>query len=347
MRLSLHRRTAELRRTYTGENNSTLMPATHAILGELSATDRVNMKTLLDSDFGARLLGEPEPIVDPAIRASVLPDATTHRQRELEAAMLLALGRVHSYRSHDQGFPLRALCRRVHPALDGLALTLSLHTLAAVLAEILPREDNGDLRGLAGLRFGLHHRHVQLYLADADPHATVLVPATSHRQFAAALAFATAVTGSTAHPTDEPAPLSEAEQLAITLGAARGPVALESAVLRRFGLFREADWTAIDVVGATCLRIDWAGGPTPALVAQQLTHPIAGLPDDVFSTTSLPDGTILLGCAGLGGVISLRRHSATPGQPHTDMAWKAFTSVINGSNPTVTPTTLRREGTPA
>jgi hypothetical protein len=345
--MSLHRTTAALRRTYTGEDNSTAMAATQGIMGELSAADRENVKRLLNSDFGARLLGAPEPIADAVIRAAVLPDAATHRQRELEAAMLLALGRVHTYRSHDQGLPRRAPCRRVHPGHDGLALTLSPHTLAAVLAEILPWEDDGDLRGFAGLRFRLHHRHVELYLADTDPQATVLVASISQREFAAALAFTTVVTGSTAHPTDEPAPLSEAEQLAITLGTARGPVALESAVLRRFGLFREADWTAIDLVGAMCLRIDWAGGPTPALVAQQLTHPIAGLPDDVFTATSLPDGTIVLGCAGLGGVISLRRHKATPEQPRTDTAWKAFTSVINRSQHTVPSTTRQRQGAPA
>jgi hypothetical protein len=347
MRLSLHRTTTALRRTYTGEHNSTAMPATHAILCELSAADRENIKTLLESDFGARLLGTPELIADAVIRAAVLPDAATHRQHELEGALLLALGRVHTYHSHDQGLPRRALCRRVHPRHDGLTLTLSPHTLAAVLAEILPREDDGDLRGLAGLRFRLHHRHVELYLADADPQVTVLVGSISQREFAAALAFTTVVTGSTVHPTDEPAPLSEAEQLAITLGTTHGPIALQSAVLRRFGLFREADWTAIDLVGTTCLRIDWAAGPTPALVAQHLTHPIAGLPDDVFTATSLPDGTILLGCAGLGGVISLRRHTATPEQPRTDMAWQAFTSALNRSKPTAPPTTRRHQGAPA
>jgi hypothetical protein len=334
MRLSLHRRLVALRRTYTGEYDSTVMPAAHAILHKLDTAQREHLWTMLDSQYGTRLLGAPEPLADPAIRAMVVPDATTHRQRELEAGVFLALRHVHPLVGHGHGLPQGALCRRVYPTHDGQALALSPHTLAAVLAELLPREQDGDLHGLAGLRVRLHRRDVQLYLADTEPAATVVLPSISKREFTAALAFATTLTGAPTPSLDEPAPLSEAERLAITLGTVPGPLALESAVLRRFGLFRDTDWTTIELVGLSCLRIDWAGGPTPALIAQQLTHPMAGLPDDVFTTTSIPDGTVVLGCTGLGAVLTLRQHTAIPAQPRADVAWQAFTSAINRSKPT-------------
>jgi hypothetical protein len=222
------------------------------------------------------------------------------------------------------------------PTTDGLILHISTQTLAVLLAELLPREHDGHLAGLAGLRWRLHRRHLALVLADAEPTVHVAVASTSYRQFAAALAFATTAAGFAVDPRDEPAPLSELEQVAIALDRPPVPVALVSSLLRRFGLFRMASWISIEPTGSTCLRLDWAGGSTPAQVAAMLTHPIAGLPDDRFHAVTTADGTIVLNCAGLGGTLSLRQHAATLPRPNTTSAWTAFHQVINAPNPTST-----------
>jgi hypothetical protein len=224
----------------------------------------------------------------------------------------------------------------VRPTTDGLILHISTQTLAVLLAELLPREHDGHLAGLAGLRWRLHRRHLELVLADAGPTVHVAVASTSYRQFAAALAFATTAAGFAADPRDEPAPLSELEQVAIALDQAPVPVALASSLLRRFGLFRMASWISIEPTGSTCLRLDWAGGSTPAQVAAMLTHPIAGLPNDRFHAVTTTDGTIVLNCAGLGGALALRHHAAPPPHPNTTLAWTAFHQVINTPNPTST-----------
>ena len=335
-RPTLAKRIAELRRVYTGESDSTLIPAAQAALAALDTAHRGDVMDILDSDFGARLLGDPNPTVGPVIRSAVLLDTAVYRQQELETALLLALGRVHTYHGHGSALPQRVVCRMVCPTATGLILQMSTQTLAVLLAELLPRDHDGHLVGLAGLRWRLHRRHLELVLADADPTVHVAVASTSYRQFAAALAFATTAGGFAADPHDAPAPLSELEQVAIALDRSPGPVALASALLRRFGLFRMASWISIEPIGSTCLRIAWAGGSTPAQVAAMLTHPVAGLPDDQFSATSHPDGTIILSCAGLGGTVSLRQHAASLPRPNTASAWTAFHQMITAPNPTRT-----------
>ena len=326
---------AELRRAYTGETDSTLLPAARAALAALDPDQRSHVESIIYSDFGARLLGDPGPTVDPAIRSAVLLDTAVHRQQELETAILLALGRVHTYRGHGTGVSQRALCPIVRPTSDGLTLHLSPQTLGAVLAELLPRETDGHLVGVSGLRFRLLRRHVDLFLADSESDVRVSISSTTYREFAAALAFATTVNGVTQDPRDEPSPLSELEQMTITHDRIPGLLELASPLLRRFGLFQQPDWISLEPIGSTCLRIDWAGGSTPAHVAAMLTHPIAGLRDDRFRATTLPDRTIILGCEGIGGVISLRQHVTNPVPPNVTIAWTAFHKVISAPNPTM------------
>ncbi|MFC0433364.1 hypothetical protein [Kutzneria buriramensis] len=346
-RPNLTRRIAALRHAYTGETDATLIPAAQAAACGFSPQQRDLVSSILDGDWGARLLGHPEPIIDTAIRSPVLLDTTVHPQHELDAAVLLALGRAHTYYGHSRALPQRTLCRMVRPTRDELVLALFPQTLATVLAELLPHERDGQLLGLAGLRLRLHRRHAELYLADADPTVRVAVSNTSFRQAAAAMAFATAHTGCATTPHDEPAPLSELEELAIGLGRVPGPIALASALLRRAGLFADADWVAIEAVGSNCLRIDWYGGPTPAHVAALLTHPVAGLPENHFNTVTTPDGTIALTCRDFDGAVSLRQRTGTAPHPHMTAAWAAYRNVMTASNPDslATPSSHARQRT--
>jgi hypothetical protein len=114
-RPTLAKRIAQLRRAYTGETDSTLFPAAQAALAALDTAQRRDVTDILDSDFRARLLGDPTPTVDPVIRSAVLPDTAMHRQQELDTAILLALGRVHTHHGHGPALPQRMVCRMVRP----------------------------------------------------------------------------------------------------------------------------------------------------------------------------------------------------------------------------------------
>src|SRR4051812_29810291 len=59
-RLSLVRRLAQLRRMYTGETDSSLMPAVVAGVQKISADDRVRLHEILDNDNVGRLFGDDE-----------------------------------------------------------------------------------------------------------------------------------------------------------------------------------------------------------------------------------------------------------------------------------------------
>ena len=328
--LSLTTSIAELRRAYTGEANTTLVPTAKRILARLGQSQLTQLSSIVNGDsggFSGRLLGRASPTVDHKIRSAVLRDATTRAQSELETAVLLAIGRIHSHRRFDRYLPHSELFRWVRPDESELVLNLAPQALAAVLAELVPREHDGRLIGVAGLRIRESRRQIELYLADTSPEAVVLVSNISHRQLAAALAFSGVAAGSPISPGEHPRRLSEIEALFAASGRVPGPIDLGSAVLRRLGMLGQADRIAIETVGS-CLRLDWTGGATPASIAMLLTHPVSGLPDDTFTTTMTPDGTIILTCAGLHGSIALRRSiPATPPRdsgPTIADAWRTF-----------------------
>jgi hypothetical protein len=197
-----------------------------------------------------------------------------------------------------------------------------------VLAELVPREHDGRL---VGLRLRQNHGHAELVLTDTNPQAVIRIPRISQRQLAAALAFSGVTAGSPAWPGGLLPALSDIETLFAAAGrVAGGPTALGSAMLRRLGVLGDVERIAIDAVGS-CLRLDWTGGVSAGRVATLLTHPVAGLPDEMFTTTMPADGTIILSCGGLRGSIALRRSErAGPklgdGLTIVD-AWRAFDEV--------------------
>ncbi len=326
---------AELRRAYTGEANNTLMPTVQRILAGLGHSQLTQLSSVVNGKaggFNGRLLGRSSPTVDHKIRSTVLPDASTEAQRELETALLVAIGRIHAYWPLDNDRPHRDVFSWVRPDESELVVSLAPQALAAVLAELTPREHDGRLHGLAGLRIRESRKQVELYLADTQPEAVVFVSNISHRQLAAALTLSRTLTGCPTCPDEHPHRLSEMEALFAASGRVPGPARLASAVLRRLGMLGQADRIAIETVGS-CLRLDWTGGPTPASVATLLTHPVTGLPDDTFTTTMPPDGTIILTCAGLHGSIALRRSvPAVPRRsngPSIADAWQTFDETMS------------------
>ena len=175
-RLSLVRRLALLRRMYTGETDSTLLPAVTGSVQQLTPDDRAQLHEVLDNDNVSRLFGDDELAPPPArVRQAMLADAPTEGQRELESGILTAAGRAVNYlhlrTPADLLRPARVF-RMVRPHAHEMVLHLEGGALGPLLVELLPRITPDELLGVPGLRARLHRRHVELYLVD-DVSATV------------------------------------------------------------------------------------------------------------------------------------------------------------------------------
>jgi hypothetical protein len=293
-RLSLVRRLADLRRAYTGETDSSVHPAMSQACQQLGADERRLLAVACDRHFESRLLGadDADPL-PPEVRALVLPDATSPRQQELDAAILLAASRAASYLHPwpDVARWLTArpgrLVRMVRPQPSELFLHLEAAVLAPLMLELLPRiTETGTVAGLPGLRATLHRRHVELYMLGTEPTARVQLANVSYRAWSAALAFTEA-----AYPEpnplrwlgNDPTPLTEPELTALATCSTEAAVtALASCLLRRLGLLAQAQQLNVSMPSPGLLRLRWCGQPTAAAVATKLVHPITGLPGDRF-----------------------------------------------------------------
>jgi hypothetical protein len=207
-RLSLVRRLAFLRRLYTGETDSSLMPAVMTACQRMVTEERASLLQALDRDYTQRLLGDDNAApLPPALRSAVLPDAQTPAQQELEAAVLLAASHATSYLHPLPGIAhwLTArpsqLVRMVRPQPKSeLVLHLDAITLAPLLLELLPRVAAEDaVAGLPGLRATLHRRHIELSWFCTGELTRVQLANISYRAWSAALAFA-----ETAYPEPDP-----------------------------------------------------------------------------------------------------------------------------------------------
>jgi len=294
-RLSLVRRLALLRRLYTGETDSSLMPAVVTACQRMVADERALLLQALDRDYTQRLLGDDNAVpLPPALRSAVLPDAQTRAQQELEAAVLLAASRamscLHPWPGVAHWLTNRPgqLIRMVRPQPDGeLVLHLGAAVLAPLLSELWPRlTEEGAVVGLPGLRATVHRRHVELVRLGTNQAARVHLANVSYRAWSAALAFTEA-----AYPEpnplqwlgNDPTPLvaQEAEVLAGDETPAN-LTRLASCLLRRLRLLGQANQLNVSAPEHDQLRLRWCGEPTAAAVATKLVHPIAGLPDDKF-----------------------------------------------------------------
>ncbi|HTI27311.1 MAG TPA: hypothetical protein VL652_40375 [Kutzneria sp.] len=285
-RLSLVRRLALLRRMYTGETDSSLMPVVTAGVQRLSPDDRGRLHEMLDNDNVGRLFGDDELPPPPThVRRALLADALTEGQRELESGIFTAAGRAVNYLHlrvpADLLRPARVF-RMVRPHADEMVLHLESGALGPLLAELLPRVAGGEMLGVPGLRARLHRRHVELYLVD-DVSATVHLSNISYRQWVAALAFAESLVdlGDLRWLGNDPTPLTEAERSVLdTRHRSPGPAALNSSLLRRARIFGDALWLTPWSRGCETTHVEWAGQPSLGRVARLLLHPLLGLPGD-------------------------------------------------------------------
>lgn len=345
-RQSLVRRLAELRRAYTGETDSSLMPAIVTACRSLGSEERLQLSQALDRDYTQRLLGDDSaPPMTLALRGAVLPDAGTDAQRELEAAVLLAASRARSYVRPEPGatrwLTSRAsrLIRMVRPQPDGeLVLHLETAVLAPLILELWPRlTKDGVVAGLPGLRATVHRGHVELIRLGTDQAARIQLANVSYRAWSAALAFAEA-----AYPGpnplqwlgNDPTPLlpQELEALANRQLTANFST-LASCLLRRIGLLAAADAVFTDTPQPDQLRVRWRGEPTAAAVATKLVHPLAGLPGDEFLVVP-DDKGVTIRCPDAGVSLELRPQapsseiSIAPPVADVANAWPAWNQAM-------------------
>ncbi|WP_345027873.1 hypothetical protein [Kutzneria kofuensis] len=333
------RRVGDLRRTYTGETDSTLRATVTAGMTALTPPDRATILTTLNSGYETRLLGEnPGPPVEEHIRRTVLADTTDPAQQQLEAGILLALGQIGPYQ-----WPATAVvapmpvCFMVRPVLDDThhtahtVLHLRPATATPMITTLLPRIVDDHVHGLPGLRVRLCRRHVELYLIDSGEDVSVSLASTSYRQWAAMLAFARTLTGRHWQPAFQD-PLTTPEQTAIAAGRVPGPVPVASALLRRLRVLGDTVWLTIRVDGPTGLRVQWAGGRTAAQVAAALVHPLTGVPGERFTATRDTDDSVTVTVWETTpeptATVNLRQASLTAPPPFTRIdatdAWEAF-----------------------
>ncbi|AHH94526.1 hypothetical protein [Kutzneria albida] len=310
-RTSLIRRLAVLRSSYTGETDSSVLPAIASGAKELSVEDRAQVLRALAHNHAARLPGEPT--LDPVaarIRHALLPDATSPCQRDLEAAVLLATGRAHAHlRQHvPEG---AGVFRTVRPQTDGLILHLTPAALPVLLLELLPHTVQGGFTGVPGLRVRPHRRQVHLVQTHV-PDTSVHIAAVSYRQWVAATAFVQQATGLPTHTYCSHAaalrPLDDHETSA--LAGPRAQVSpelagLASSLLRRQRVCAGTTGAQVTALGDQALSVRWTGGHSPAVAAALfLLHPIMGLPGDRFVIQRIHENHVL---------IHLRQHAEDPG----------------------------------
>jgi hypothetical protein len=340
-RLSLVRRLALLRRLYTGETDSSLMPVVTTACQRMVAEERQLLLQTLNRDYSQRLLGDDNAApLPPALRAALLPDADTRPQQELEAAVLLAASRSAGYLHPWPGIAHwlttrpSQLVRMVRPQPKSeLVLHLDAITLAPLLLELLPRMTAEDaVAGLPGLRATLHRRHIELVWFGTDAPTRIQLANVSYRAWSAALAFAEA-----AYPEpdplrwlgNDPTPLLPQELEALADRRLSGELtALASWLLRRLKLLGQAQRLHVSAPKPDQLQVRWSGGSTAAAVATKLVHPIMGFSGDKFA--AVPAGSsVTIHC--LDSDVSLELRPTPSGEvalapPVVDVAraWRAW-----------------------
>ncbi|CCH33951.1 hypothetical protein ABZ816_09015 [Actinosynnema sp. NPDC047251] len=264
-RSSLTEQLVDLRRAYTGENLSQATPAVKHVLHNLPEDRR---ERVVDA-----LAGRAD------VRGLLLPDAPTDDQRTLECVVLQSATEASS---HLQLKPPASMLRPAHvfasvePA-DTPRLHLAEHALGPLLYEVLPRDEDRWVAGVAGLRVERHPRSIELRLLDLD--ASVIVSGVDDDAWDAGMAYVkNLLKGRDLRGPFIEGPLSAAEREHLAEFPRR--TGLGSAVLRRYHLFTRAPWLR-SLPQDDKWWLEWPESIGVAPIADRLLHPVFGLPNAV------------------------------------------------------------------
>lgn len=193
---------------------------------------------------------------EPVQPGLLVPSATNQDQRELEAAILMAVARMSNAGS---------LVNWVGPGMDSLRLEVARDAVMTFLTESLPVLVDGEILGIPGLRPrpGRHHVDFRVLGLEGETKAVVRLLGVGKEQWREITASMRRVDlrlwwecRGELHPY-------EAE---LVRNRVAGPVDQMSGVLRRFALLRGA--TLINsVVDGDVLSVRWRGGPDSAALA--------------------------------------------------------------------------------
>lgn len=269
---SLIARLATLRRSYTGETQCAVLPEIRIGLEGLDSAGRAD----LVGYFGGSLGGP----ISVSVKAALIPDASSLTQQWLEAAVLDAASRVVPQWSQ--------VFWAVRPRVHELILHVQPEALGPLLRQLLPREGEHGLCGVPGLRGRVHRRHVELYLLDSDPPASVVLAGVSYRRWTTLLDQIDTLGNPLRWLGNDARPLSPTE---LDSRHRKYESAIMSAVLRRIRLFPVLPEVTVLPGGCT---LDWLEGPSTARAMLALQHRLAGTSMQVCEGT---DTHLALGAA--------------------------------------------------
>ncbi|SHF10125.1 hypothetical protein [Streptoalloteichus hindustanus] len=315
-RTSLTQQLVDLRRRYTGETSSQVVPAVRAVTETLDVERRDLLVNLLRGN----------PVAVPVdLRRALFPEAGA-AQRELEAGLALAAA--------NAGGPLAlrppvSVARPAHAIRSvelekaphhTLTLHLHEHALGPLLLGLLPSAQDGELSGLAGLRHRQHPRCVELFLLGAD--AKVVLAGVSARTWHAGVVFVEewlALRGITPQWLWQQSPerLTSAERSHVDSGErVAGPADLGSAVLRRSPLWNSASWLT-QWAAQDLWLVEWPAGPAQREIVDALLHPLFGLPGSFRHEETGPDSGSLVSQESAGRLMvrTVNQPAATPEVP--------------------------------
>jgi transcriptional regulator with XRE-family HTH domain len=207
----------------------------------------------------------------------LVPSATNQDQRELEAAILMAVNRM-----SDAGW---SFINWVGPGMDSLRLEVARDAVMTFLAESMPVLLDGEICGIPGLRPrpGRHHVDFRVLGLEGETKAVVRllgVGKEQWREITASMRRAEVQLWRECRGELHP---YEAE---LVRNRAAVPVDQMSGVLRRFALLRGA--TSIDsAVEGDVLSVRWRGGPDSKALAAILGESECRIPGTLVQSLGL------------------------------------------------------------
>lgn len=277
----------DLRCFLTGESHSLASDLVHSGLRSLP-TGTTSAALFRQIASGQRAVGSTG-----ALRSVLLPDATSRFQQRLETSLLLRVRECAPPASHKP-YNGHKVFRMVSPRREGLVIDVAEETVERFLRALLPvPESNGDYLGIPGVRFSTRDDDLQMHLLDSSGRLTdacVILQGIGKRRWRriwsqiGRIEYEETVSiGRCLDPILIHTPILDQIEVLDWDHPPEPNVALGSAILRRYGLFKDA--FAIDVwqSGRAIIALEIDLGRPAEEVLQYLRTPYLGLDPDRYS----------------------------------------------------------------
>ncbi|UUV32337.1 hypothetical protein NQK81_02465 [Amycolatopsis roodepoortensis] len=219
------------------------------------------------------------------------PAAATPQQKRLEAGLLLAIGNA------EKWFPIfrnnaddpAAVIEMVRPFPGRITLKISDGALEGFLAAALPSLWHEGLSGVPGLRPEPSGNHLDLRVLGTCPVASVRLRGVTRKRWNEVQEYL----GDHQDPDVRIWRDGRRRWHPAEIAASQAKPDLRdgvmSALLRRYALWKDADWSDVRT-NTDDLQVRWSGGSSSADVATVLTHPACRIPGVEPIPQRLADG---------------------------------------------------------